>query len=917
MNQPSFDNKKDLDLIKNILEGTKTLSDIVSQIENNRQLFTSIGIALPWLISFCASPQVQLGASILPLFKLFLDVSPDQETQQPSFVKCTAIIIPLAFRESAREILGVERFKNIFSDDQVIADFFSKELVPVKDDDEAKAILDDFPNSEFAKNFTKRLKSVISIYCPKENPNQIPLDLDVERIKYGTPKYIFKVLEQLKDVDILKSWFDESRQANYRKYKNIDDHIKQVQGFPKETVFEKEEICIKSLYIPLKAKNKTNSDLEQKVIDSIYNTENQDIILIEAGPGRGKTFFCKMFANRIANEIYPIFIPILIKLRNINLQQGFIETLKKYFTETFNQKIDTNFLNDFKFIFILDGFDELQIQQDSEVVKKLFDQLQYFQQNHPKHRVILTGRTLALPSELPKNLLEFELQPMDNELREKWLEKWQAIYQGSAKPFKEFLDKCPEQINDLAREPLLLTLLARMYREDPDKIQALELINNESKQAKTFIYEQFFDWVINGERGDLQEGITGLKPEGLETIITEAALCVVQGGTEYSTIEILNKRLPKDITSSQEKKLTNALTAFYFRKNSSGSKDSSKDKGGGFEFIHKSFCEFSFAKRIYEGLNKCTDEIIYDLLGYRGLTIEIVEYLRGLWENNENNGFKPLNIFNELQTFYIKWSDRQFINSIDTNLPLDKAQKLKKDQFINLGQLEVDVFTGFNVMILLFELHRYGQSKDGLKKQINFNPDYDDPTTGMPLTSFLKNINYFHSSLYIGLWVYCNDILLANLKGANLEEAHLTGAHLERANLTGANLTGANLTEAHLQGANLEGANLQGVYLFGGANLQGANLQGANLEGAKLQGAKLQGAILRGAKLIGADLEGANLRYAYLEGAKLQRANLIDANLIDANLQSIIFDAGTYWPDKKEVFKAHNIPEELKEQLGL
>ncbi len=865
MNQPSFDNKKDLDSIKNILEGTKTLSDIVSQIENNRQLFTSIGIALPWLISFCASPQVQLGASILPLFKLFLDVSPDQETQQPSFVKCTAIIIPLAFRESAREILGVERFKNIFSDDQVIADFFSEELVSVKDDDEAKAILDDFPNSEFAKNFTERLKDVISIYCPEEKTDKIRLD--VERIKYGTPKYIFKVLERSKDVDILKNWFDGSPQVNYRKYKNIDDYIKQVQEFPKERVFGKKEIFIESLYIPLKAStlNKNfdcHSDLETEVIDSvidsIYNKESQDIILIEAGPGRGKTFFCKMFANRIANEIYPIFIPILIKLRNINLQQGFIETLKKYFTETHNEEIDTNFLNDFKFIFILDGFDELQIQQDSEVVKKLFDQLQYFQQNHPKHRVILTGRPFALPPEpdLTQNLMRFELQPMDNELREQWLKKWEAIiYPGLAEPFKEFLNKCPEQINDLAGEPLLLTLLAGMYRDGIIENSSFDNITN-SKQAKIIIYEQFFYGVINSQRGDLQEGITGLKPEDLETIITEAALCVVQGGTEYSTIEILNKRLPKDITSSQEKKLTNALTAFYFRKNSSGSKDSSKDKGGGFEFIHKSFCEFSFAKRIYEGLNKCTDEIIYDLLGYRGLTIEIVEYLRGLWENNENNGFKPLNIFNELQTFYIKWSDRQFINSIDTNLPLDKAQKLKKDQFINLGQLEVDVFTGFNVMILLFELHRYGQSKDGLKKQINFNPDYDDPTTGMPLTSFLKNINYFHSSLYIGLWVYCNDILLANLKGANLIDA---------------------------------------------------NLQGANLEGAKLQGA-----ILRGAKLIGADLEGANLRYAYLEGAKLQRANLIDANL-----QSIIFDAGTYWPDKKEVSKALNIPDELKEQLGL
>ncbi len=41
---------------------------------------------------------------------------------------------------------------------------------------------------------------------------------------------------------------------------------------------------------------------------------------------------------------------------------------------------------------------------------------------------------------------------------------------------------------------------------------------------------------------------------------------------------------------------------------------------------------------------------------------------------------------------------------------------------IKLGQRQVDIYAGLNVMILLLELHRYAQERDEFKEQMIFYP---------------------------------------------------------------------------------------------------------------------------------------------------------------------------------------------------
>ena len=137
----------------------------------------------------------------------------------------------------------------------------------------------------------------------------------------------------------------------------------------------------------------------------------------------------------------------------------------------------------------------------------------------------------------------------------------------------------------------------------------------------------------------------------MESILTESALAVVQSGVESAKLQMIESRLDKQEAEIIEelkkikgnKALNTALGAFYIK--------ATDNKEGGVEFYHKSFSEFLFAKRIYFSFEEWVErkkrnkwvvddeklaKEIYDLLGYGGLTLEIMEYLRGLLDKNTN-----------------------------------------------------------------------------------------------------------------------------------------------------------------------------------------------------------------------------------------------------------------------------------------
>lgn len=146
-----------------------------------------------------------------------------------------------------------------------------------------------------------------------------------------------------------------------------------------------------------------------------------------------------------------------------------------------------------------------------------------------------------------------------------------------------------------------------------------------------------------------------------------------------------------------------------------------------------------------------------------------------------------------------------------------------------------------------------------------------------------------------------------HFSGFDLREAQLSWVNLTRANLNGVNLTRAELTNAELGNTSFYDADLTG------ANLSRANLNSANLSGADLTGANLSSANLKGIYCHRTFFSGADLSHANLSGAIFNSTVFLER----ANLEFITWSTETVWPDKKEVAKARNIPETLKQELGI
>ena len=909
------------------------------------------------------------------------------------------------------------------------SDIVKKEINKLADleltDAQAKSTLLYFPESELAVAFNK----VLSFRLQDAEIEEQDATTIAQTISNYTPHYIEQVLaEGAESLEKIREWYRLGDQEVFESDLSVDTYLEsdlsidtylknEIAALPQQKVFD-EEFSFQDIYVPLKAKlleahgeDIYNSDffvLQDWVKEKIVDDKDKDkVIVIQAEPGGGKSLFCQMFAEQVSQELHPKLTPIFIRLRDIQtFEANFEQTLKTVLNSDVI-KIDDGWLKNrnINYLFILDGFDELRLQvRNLSGLEQFLRQIAYFQKDMAKspetgHRVILTGRTIAFQGiSLPRNLTQVKIQKMDKILQDKWLEKWQKVVDKDTKiaaqktqAFTEFLNNnnCPKEIkDDLVGEPLLLYLLGAMHRDGSIKLE--DFLSGSKIQSKITIYEQSLQWVLSKQRDKwLKADITGLEEDNfeevMELILTESAIAVVQSGGESAQLKMIEERLNNEdvdlvkiIEEFQEKEkyqaLNNALGAFYIQ--------AAEKKERHMKFYHKSFSEFLCARRLYHSLEEWTEKAgrrhkwivddiqlaqqIYDLFGYGSLSVEILQYLRRLLEKSADIFF--IDLFTRLENFYRSWCEGKFINAEGTNYPQKKMRDLKSyvSPETKLGQRQVDLFTGLNVMILLFELHRYGQksSDENLKQQLSFHPCGKIDADGKPknpdlllrligysycldtkaftkiVGKFLDGANFgsvnLNSSNLEGAYLRSSNLRSSNLVGANLRSAYLRSACLRSANLRSANLRSANLRSANLNSANLRsaylvGANLRSAYVINanlrGADLRNSNLRSCNLEGAYLVCANFKSANLRSANLISAnlrsaDLKSANLKSAYLVGANLRSADLTGADLRNANLRSadltnITWDNETDWNHVRGLATAINVPEKLKKYLGI
>ena len=930
------------------------------------------------LLEVLNSPLAQVVGTGLPFIGMaakLLAFFIEKTQEQPTLAECIFLVSQAAYLESFKEFL--EQDENLLNriGQTPVSDKVKQLLKKLADlefsDKAAKETVICFRDSILAKEFNL----VLSERLEQAGLEDSQAKILTKRVAANTHRYLIEAWAVSGDAmkHLGQSSFSEWREEQ-RQCQSIDEYLEeQIADKPKEKVFA-EEFTFKDIYVPLKAKpidkngkpieDAEDFDLETWAKQLLADEKKQNLVMfVEAGPGRGKSVFCRMFADWVRQYLHPLWTPVLIRLRDIRtLQKSFRETLKEAVNAGFAS--DDGWLTDknTRYLFFLDGFDELLMEgRSSGGLEDFLKQIAKFQEacqqsSEMGHRVLITGRTLALQGierQMPDNLERVQIQVMNDELQQQWLSKWESQF-GAEKTlaFQQFLQDecCPEQVkSDLAREPLLLYLLAAMHRDGILKVEDFQGTN--SIQAKILIYNQAVNWVLTEQRSKLlNRNLTELETEDLRRILTEAGLCVVQSGGECAPMAMIEERLKADnsvkaLLEEAQKRigdnpLRNALAVFYLQQ---GSKD------GSVEFVHKSFGEFLCAERLKESLEDWTepgkkgrgfntkdsdmDWEIYDLLGYGALTAEIVEYLMGLLTTpavvGEESQFRPVELFQRLEDFYLRWCDGEFIDMLPESLPQKKMRQLR-DQLktSKLGQRQIDIYAGLNVMILLFELDCYGYGTDELKDKMVFYP-CGEPNAEDELDDASRLLRVIGYSCCVGdsgfLQTVGRFLSGANLSGADLSRTNFSRVNLINTNFRYANLSGADLSSADLIGADLSGADLYRANL-GGASLIGADFTCADLRGADLIRGNLMDSDLRGADLSGADLSDVYFRRANLSDANLSGAYLSDADLSDADLSGaylsgtfgdVKWNENTKWENVLGLDTAVNVPEALRQQLGM
>ena len=535
------------------------------------------GLELALAVGLLGSPIAPAGIAIAGLscvglttkgIKFYLD----KTKEQPTLGECVVIASQLAYVESLDKIFY--SIKNEDLREKINTIQVSEELQQRTDDlqltdTEARKAITCFRETKLADDLNRHL----SFYLKRIGITPQEAKTIAQRVTWNTQRYINPALAEVGDsVKSLSGIFSDGYRQELEKYQSIDDYLENhIATKPKEKVFA-ENFALEDIYVPLKAQplNKNgDEDREQQPVylqtwvkELLQYPNQQDkVIFIQGGPGRGKSVSCRMIADWVRENLYPIWIPILIRLRDIR-------TFEKQFENTLKAAVDTDFAaNDggwltdknIRYLFILDGFDELLMEgRTSGGLEEFIKQVGSFQEscnrNSEKgHRVLITGRTLALQSierNMPANLERVKILPMDGEVQQQWFRKWEAqVGTDEIMAFQQFLhdDNCPERIRELAQEPLLLYLLAAMHRDG--EITPQMFAGSNGTQVKILIYQKSLDWVLTKQRPEgLQRDITEQDSEDLRRILTEAGLCVIQSGGECAPMSMIEQRLKGDET---------------------------------------------------------------------------------------------------------------------------------------------------------------------------------------------------------------------------------------------------------------------------------------------------------------------------------------------------------------------------------
>lgn len=291
-----------------------------------------------------------------------------------------------------------------------------------------------------------------------------------------------------KTSDEVKQIYNQGLRDYFTKQKDLYSYVKTV-------LRGNTPVYLYDIYFPINVR-KSGKEVETDKVSNLFIETNYITIIGSAGSGKS-TLIKHLFLNSIIEKYG---VPILIELRYLNEYEGNIE---EYISEIiFDNKLSQNtqilrrLLARGKFVFFLDGFDELT----GDVRENVTKQINGFTNKYDKNKFILTSRPYANIEYLPL-FHNCHIQA----LKKKEVKQFVALQLKNetelANKIIESIDASPQKyISSFLSNPLLLSLFILTFQSNsniPNKkyifyrrvIQAL-FSEHDSKTKLGFIRER-------------------------------------------------------------------------------------------------------------------------------------------------------------------------------------------------------------------------------------------------------------------------------------------------------------------------------------------------------------------------------------------------------------------------------------------
>jgi predicted NACHT family NTPase len=210
------------------------------------------------------------------------------------------------------------------------------------------------------------------------------------------------------------------------------------------------------------------SNITEERVPGLEAVEKYAKLMLLGKPGAGKTTFLKHLSIQcITGDVLDELVPIFVTLKDFSEAANQV-SLPEYINQQLaeHELTSTQIANLFSWgrvLFLLDGLDEVQEKDTLKTLKEIRQLSDKFNNNH----FVITCRIAAKEFTL-EQFTEVEVADFDEEQIQTFVAKWFVAKDSDLD--KPFLQKLKENkpIQELASNPLLLTLLCLEFEESGD-----------------------------------------------------------------------------------------------------------------------------------------------------------------------------------------------------------------------------------------------------------------------------------------------------------------------------------------------------------------------------------------------------------------------------------------------------------------